>query len=68
MSSETEIATEEFINALVDVLQASRNGRASIDLRSRLAKARTKAEKLLTTTQYSGAVFKAFRIGGIGVE
>jgi hypothetical protein len=47
-----------------DALQANKSGSASIQLRSRLAKARANAEKLLTTKQYSDAVLKAFGVAG----
>ena len=65
MASEMDAATDEFVDVLANVLQiSSRNGAASLELRSRLAKARANAEKLLTTKQYSEAVFKAARVAG----
>lgn len=64
MTSEIDAATDEFVDALANALQASKSGSASLDLRSRLAAARAKAEKLLTTNQYSDAVFKAARVAG----
>jgi len=60
MPSELDAASSEFVDALVDVLVANRSGSASADQRSRLAKARAKAEELMTTKQYGDAVFKAF--------
>jgi hypothetical protein len=65
-SSEIDVATNEFVDALAAVLE-ERNG-APIELRSKLAKARAKAEKLLSTKQYSDAVFRAARIAGHGWE
>jgi hypothetical protein len=41
MLSETEIAADEFVNALAKVLQASRSGTTSIGLRSRRAPTRS---------------------------
>jgi hypothetical protein len=52
MSSETDKAAHEFIEALADFLQASE---PSPRLRSRLTEARATAEKLLTTEQYNEA-------------
>ena len=59
MSSETDKAAHEFIEALADFLQASE---PSPRLRSRLTEARANAEKLLTTEQYNEALDKAKRI------
>jgi hypothetical protein len=56
------LATDRFVEALANVLQASKGGSASIPLRTELAAARANAEKLLSTKQYSEAVFKAARI------
>jgi hypothetical protein len=64
MSSEIDRAAEEFVDALADVLRASKSGSASLELRARLAKARANAEKLLTTKQYSDAVFESARVAG----
>jgi hypothetical protein len=65
MSSDAAAAADAFVDALADVLQASNSSAgASPELRSRLAAARASAEKLLTTKQYSDAVFKAFRVAG----
>jgi len=64
MSNEVDKAAEEFVEALVDVFEASKSGSASLELRSRLAKARANAEKWLSTPQYGEAVFKAARIAG----
>ena len=60
MPSEIDAAADEFVDALANVLQASSES-DSLNLRSRLAAARANAEKLLTTKQYSDAVFKAFK-------
>jgi hypothetical protein len=62
MSSETDKAFDEFVQANADFLQAERSGSASLELRTRLAEARANAKKLLTIEQYDEAVFKAFRI------
>ena len=45
MSDEIDKASEEFGEALADVLEASNSGSASLELRSRLAKARANAKK-----------------------
>ena len=59
MSSETDKAAREFIEALADFLQASE---PPPRLQSRLTEARAKAEKLLTAEQYNEALAKAKRI------
>jgi hypothetical protein len=64
MSNEIDKATEEFVEALADVLGASKSGSPSLELRSGLAKARENAKKWLSTSQYDEAVFKAARIAG----
>jgi hypothetical protein len=68
MASNAEKATDRFVDALVNVLQACRSGSASITLRGELAKARADAEKPLSTKEYSDAVFKAARIANSGWE
>ena len=65
MASEIDAVTSEFVEALTNVLEASKNGAVSVRLRSQLAKARAKAEKLLTTKQYSDAVFQAAHATGL---
>lgn len=62
MASDANAAIDEFVDALANVLQAEDG--APFELRSKLAKAGAKAESLLTTKQYSDAVFKAARIAG----
>ena len=64
MSNEVDKASEEFVEALAAVLEASKSGSASLELRSHLAKARANAKKWLSTPQYDEAVFKAARIMG----
>ena len=64
MSNEVDKASEEFVEALAAVLEASKSGSASLELRSHLAKARANAKKWLGTPQYDEAVFKAARIMG----
>jgi hypothetical protein len=69
MASDTENAADRFVDALANVLQACReSGSASITLRGELAKARADAEKLLSTKEYSDAVFKAALIANSGWE
>ena len=46
MSNEIDKASEEFVEALADVFEASKSGSASLELRSRLAKARANAERM----------------------
>ena len=64
MVSDANDARDKFIDALATLLQANRNGGASLRLRTELAKARADAVKLLTTKQYDGAVFDAFKSAG----
>jgi len=64
MSNEVDKASKEFVEALAAVLEASKSGSASLELRSHLAKARANAKKWLSTPQYDEAVFKAARIVG----
>jgi cytochrome c1 len=64
MSNEIDKASEEFVEALADVFEACKSGSASLELTSRLAKARANAKKWLSTSQYDEAVFKAARIVG----
>jgi hypothetical protein len=45
MSNEIDKASEEFVEALAAVFEASKSGSASLELRSRLAKARANAKK-----------------------
>jgi hypothetical protein len=59
---EAASAAKKFVDALAKVLQARRNGSASISLRAELATAHANAEQLLNTKQYSDAIFKAARM------
>jgi len=62
--SDANDTRDKFIGALATLLQANRDGGASLRLRSELAKARADAVKLLNTKQYDAAVFDAFKSAG----
>jgi hypothetical protein len=51
--------TGEFVDALIDFLLASGGGSPSLQLRSRLAKARAEAQRRPATQEYRNAVLMA---------
>jgi hypothetical protein len=55
-------ATELFVAALANVLQARKAGPASIALRAELAAANANAAKVINTKKYNDAVRKAVSI------
>jgi hypothetical protein len=69
MASDAENAADRFVDALANVLQErGESGSASTILRGELAKVRADAKKLLSTKEYSDAVFQAARIANSGWE
>ena len=64
MNTATTHTADEFVDALIDFLLASKEGSPSLSLRSHLAKARAEAQRRLTAEQYSSAVFVAHHVAG----
>jgi hypothetical protein len=64
MGKDKDAVVQEFTAALTEFLVTSKIKSPSPEIRTRLAEARSKAEKL-DVTSYDKAVFDAFRLAGL---
>jgi hypothetical protein len=68
MAADVDAVTQAFVESLASLLLTEREGKVTIEQRSKLAAARAHAKKVLNATQYDEAVFRAFRIAGYDFE
>jgi hypothetical protein len=63
--ADRDVAIEAFVQALASLLEATRDGTASVAHRASVAVARARVEPLVDARQYGEAVFRAFRLAGL---
>jgi len=63
--ADRDLTIEAFMQALASLLEADRDGTASVAHRASVAIARARVEPLVDARQYGEAVFRAFRLAGL---